>query len=118
MPLRAGASRFLAAHDAPLYPLEPGANKHLFQEVSLTELEERCCALLVKLKDAQPPSARAVQDGVAKLLGWLKLRGKIQLLVSSHVEVAFVVNGHTFLPVQPLTRAPARPRSDRPARTR
>ncbi|KAL1528737.1 hypothetical protein AB1Y20_010070 [Prymnesium parvum] len=99
------ASDFLAQLGAPIFPLEPKANKHLFCEVSEEELEERCVAELLRTKEA-PPQTVAVKASIDKIFAWLKVRQRFKVHFSSRVGVAFVSRrgGHAFLPVAPLTR--------------
>lgn len=45
------ASDFLGQIGAPIFPLDPKANKHLFSEVSEEELEDRCVVELLRSKE-------------------------------------------------------------------
>ena len=98
-----------AGKGAPVHPLDPKANKHLFVEVSEEELEERCVKELVKDDAAAPPSAqaktlRSAVELVAQFVG-LSGRNGFKVHFSSAVGVAFAHGNKAWVPTQPLTRA-------------
>lgn len=99
------AATFLAAHGAPLLPLEPKANKHLFSEVSEAELEEACVKQLLANAhhDTDDAIIAQLRDAFKKLLKFVG--GSVKVHFSKAVAVAFVSGGHCFVPCQPLTRA-------------
>lgn len=103
------ASAFLAARGAPILALEPKANKHLFQEVSEAELEERCVKELLqdaKRANAAPQAAALkLKSAFGVVLRSLKLERSVKIHFSADVSVAFVHGANAFLPLQPLTRA-------------
>jgi len=98
------ASAFLARRGAPLLPLEPKANKHLFHEVSEEELQERCVhELLRDAKQNVEPQAKRLQSAFGKLLRACEV-SKLTVHFSGEVVVAFMHGNHAFVPLQPLSR--------------
>ena len=98
------ASAFLARRGAPLLPLEPKANKHLFHEVSEEELQERCVhELLRDAKQNVEPQAKRLQSAFGKLLRACEV-SKLTVHFSGEVVVAFMHGNHAFVPLQSLSR--------------
>ncbi|KOO27986.1 hypothetical protein Ctob_001464 [Chrysochromulina tobinii] len=98
------ASAFLARRGAPLLPLEPNANKHLFHEVSEAELKDRCVQEL--LRDAEQnvePQAKRLQSAFDKLLRACEV-SKLTVHFGGEIVVAFMHGNHAFVPLQPLSR--------------
>ena len=100
------ASAYLAAKGAPLVPLEPKSNRHLFTEASEEELEARCVQELLKgvSKNGGGPQAESLRKAIDSLLSHLRLRGKMKVHLSEEVAVPFTHADYAFVPVQPLTR--------------
>ena len=99
-PFIAWAAGFLQAKGAPLTPLEQGASKRLFEEVSKEELTARC----VKLLSVEKHSAglTALKRSVEKVMAFMAIR--ITMVFSSSVSIAFVSKTKVFVPAARLTR--------------
>ena len=120
------ASGYLTGKGAPVLPLAPKANKHLFQEVSEEELEAACVRELLKADKADKAGGGGggaaadtaamvaeLQAAFAKLLKFVSGGGgrgsaaaaAPRIHFTPEVACAFVHGGHAFVPVEPLTRA-------------
>lgn len=100
------ASSYLQRKGAPLVPIERGANRILFQEVSETELKQRCVQLLTKdlrASKIKGSSVEVLRSAFRKLLTFMG-GASVHVLFSADVHVAFVHGRHIFVPEAPLTR--------------
>jgi len=95
------AAEFLKSHDAPLVPIERGANKHLFEEVSEIELTERCVRILKgSLREG---GAKKLDSAFKKLLTFMGL-GRAKVFFSTEISTAFCFDRNIFVPEAALTR--------------
>jgi hypothetical protein len=71
------AADFLKSHGAPLVPIEPGANRYLFEEVSEAELTDRCVRILKG--NLREGGAKVLHASFKKLLSFMGLsRAKVR----------------------------------------
>jgi hypothetical protein len=95
------AAGFLKSHGAPLVPIEKGANRYLFEEVSESELTDRCVRILKgSLREG---GAKALHAGFKKLMTFMGL-GRAKVFFSSEIAVAFCYDRSIFVPEATLTR--------------
>mmetsp|Transcript_33108 Transcript_33108/g.50043 ORF Transcript_33108/g.50043 Transcript_33108/m.50043 type:complete len:1085 (+) Transcript_33108:339-3593(+) len=107
------ASDFLQKKGAPLAPIEPGANRYLFEEVSEAELTDRCVRILNddlkqnnnKKADDDARNLETLQVAFRKILSFMGTGSGRKVIFSPDVTVAFVHNNrYLFVPEALLTR--------------
>mmetsp|Transcript_31284 Transcript_31284/g.40237 ORF Transcript_31284/g.40237 Transcript_31284/m.40237 type:complete len:542 (+) Transcript_31284:1735-3360(+) len=97
-----------------LVPIEPGANKYLFEEVSLSELIEKCVRILLEEDRTNHSSSKSNNknnsQSVSKMLNFMIPsggRGKsnaVKVIFAPSVTQAFAHDKYLFIPTAPLTR--------------
>ena len=101
------AAEFLKSRGAPIFPIEPGANKYLFEEVTVYELKAKCVHILKQdLKHADDDDL-LLRSSVHELLKFMSRNSylKPKVFFSTSVRVPFVHEGRQmFLPQATLNR--------------
>jgi hypothetical protein len=110
------ACEFLKARQAPVYPIEVGSNKLLFEEVGEYELaglvvkfllnESKSRSSSSNVSESQAQNLKACVNKLFAFMGF-KLgatRGAVKLIFSPSADVAFVHENVLVVPEQPLSR--------------
>uniref|UniRef100_A0A6U6CTT5 Uncharacterized protein n=1 Tax=Odontella aurita TaxID=265563 RepID=A0A6U6CTT5_9STRA len=97
------ASDFLRNSGCPLEPIEPGANRYLFQEVNEAELVERCVDVLKRKGNGINRQSGELSKAFRKVMTFMGL-GRAKIVFSPEVVVAFVHKRNIYAPEAPLTR--------------
>ena len=103
------AADFLKSRDASLFPLYPGSNKYLFEEVNEEKLTEKCVKFLLAEEKAQAKKSKEgfsddLRSSIKKLLTFMGLASSTKVIFSAAVSVAFVYESMLFAPQTSLTR--------------